>query len=111
MKTNQLSWTTSKRKVDNLLPQEVNPRKITTKQMSDLKKSLKKYNLVEIPAIDLDGTILAGHQRIKALQLLGRGDEEIDVRIPNRKLTEKEIKYLLYYLECNNKQSSSMQSL
>ena len=34
--------------------------------------------------------ILAGHQRIKVLQLLGRGNEQIDVRVPNRKLTEKE---------------------
>ncbi|MFW0862070.1 MAG: DNA modification methylase [Candidatus Komeilibacteria bacterium] len=58
--------------------------------MSDLKKNLKKFNLVEIPAIDSNGKILAGHQRIKALQLLGRGNELIDVRIPNRKLTKQE---------------------
>jgi DNA modification methylase len=96
----KLSWTTSKRKVDTLLPAEVNPRKITDKQMSDLKKSLKKFNIVEIPAIDLDGTILAGHQRIKALQLLGRGNEEIDVRVPNRKLTDEESKQ---YLIASNK--------
>ncbi len=96
----KLSWHTAKKRVNDLLPQEVNPRKITDKQMSDLKKSLKKYNLVEIPAIDMDGTILAGHQRIKALQLLGRGDEEIDVRVPNRKLTEQESKQ---YLISSNK--------
>jgi DNA modification methylase len=58
--------------------------------MSDLKRSLKKFNLVEVPAIDTNGKILAGHQRIKALQLLGRGEELIDVRVPNRKLTKKE---------------------
>jgi DNA modification methylase len=63
--------------------------------MSDLKKSLKKYNLVEIPAITLDGHILAGHQRIKALQLLGRGNEFIDVRVPNRRLTIDETKQYL----------------
>jgi DNA modification methylase len=63
--------------------------------MSDLKKSLNKYNLVEIPAIDLNGKILAGHQRIKALQLLGRGEEMIDVRLPNRELTEDEAKQYL----------------
>ena len=91
----QLIWTTVQRKVSGLVPQEVNPRKITDKQMKDLTKSLKKYNLVEIPAVDLDGKILAGHQRIKALQLLGRGEEIIDVRIPNRKLTEDEAKQYL----------------
>lgn len=87
---NKLNWITTQKMVNNLVPQEVNPRTITDKQMSDIKKSLKKYGLVEIPANDTDGRILAGHQRIKALQLLGRGDELIDVRIPNRKLTEDE---------------------
>jgi DNA modification methylase len=55
-----------------------------------LKQSLAAFNLVEIPAIGADGTILAGHQRIKVLQAVGRGDEMIDVRVPNRKLTDEE---------------------
>lgn len=58
--------------------------------MANLKKSLERFNLVEIPAIDQDGTILAGAQRIKALQILGRGGEMISVRVPNRKLTDEE---------------------
>lgn len=91
----KLVWTTVQRKINDLIPQEINPRKITDKQMSDLKRSITKFNLVEIPAVDNDGTILAGHQRIKALQLLGRGEELIDIRIPNRKLTEKEAKEYL----------------
>ena len=69
-----LKWSTVARKVNDLIPQLVNPRTISDKQMAGLKKSLTKYNLVEIPAIDQDGAILAGHKRIKALQLLGRGD-------------------------------------
>ncbi len=91
----KLQWHTVQKRVNDLIPQEVNPRIITDKQMSDLKRSLKKYNLVEIPAIDLNGKILAGHQRIKALQLLGRGNELIDVRVPNRKLTDDESKQYL----------------
>lgn len=96
----KLIWTTVQRKVNDLIPQKINPRKISDKQMSDIKKSLQKYNLVEIPAIDSDGMILAGHQRIRALQLLDRGEEIIDVRIPNRKLTELESKQ---YLIASNK--------
>jgi len=95
MKADKLQWHTTQKRVNDLVPQEVNPRKINDKQMSDLKKSLAKFNLVEIPAIDLNGKILAGHQRIKALQLLGRGDELIDVRVPNRQLTEDETKRYL----------------
>lgn len=91
----KLSWMTIQKRINDLIPQEINPRVISDKQMSDIKKSLKKFNLVEIPAVDFDGRILAGHQRIKALQLLERGNELIDVRTPNRKLTEKESKEYL----------------
>ncbi|MBU0570032.1 DNA modification methylase [Patescibacteria group bacterium] len=86
----KLKWTTEKRKVNDLVPFEKNPRTISPKQLKDLTKSLKKFDLVEIPAIDMDEKILAGHQRLKVLQLLGRGEEIIDCRIPNRKLTKKE---------------------
>ena len=91
----KLQWCTVQRRVNDLIPQKINPRVITDKQMSDLKKSLQKYNLVEIPAVDSNGKILAGHQRIKALQLLGRGNELIDIRTPNRSLTEDESKQYL----------------
>mgnify|MGYP001949503805 CR=1 FL=1 len=90
MQTTQLSWQTEQRTVDALLPHKKTPRKISKEQADRLKQSLETYGLVEIPAVDLDGTILAGHQRIKVLQLLGRGNEQIDVRVPNRKLTDEE---------------------
>ena len=94
MKTNNtpLTWITISKKVNDLIPQDINPRKISDKQMNDLKNSLQKFNLAEIPAIDLNGKILAGHQRIQALKLLNRGEEVIDVRVPNRLLTEEESK-------------------
>lgn len=96
----KLNWTTTQRKVDELLPFNKNPRKISAIQLKNLKDSLNKYNLVEIPAIDTDNKIIAGHQRVAALQLLERGDETIDVRIPNRKLTKKEYEQ---YLITSNK--------
>lgn len=91
----KLHWTTVQKRVNELVPQDINPRVINDKQLADLTKSLQKYDLVEIPAIDTDGRILAGHQRIKVMQLLGRGDEVIDVRLPNRKLSDAEAKQYL----------------
>ncbi len=90
MHTEQLVWHTESRKIDSLLPHKKSPRKISKEQAERLKKSLENYGLVEIAAIDLDGTILAGHQRMKALQLMGQGDTTVDVRVPNRKLTDEE---------------------
>src|SRR3990167_10597760 len=96
MSTNNLTWHTEKRKINDLIPYEQNPRKMSEKQVYDLKKSLEKFDLVEIPVIDLDNKIVAGHQRLKIMQLLGRGEEMIDVRMPNRKLTDEEFReYLL----------------
>ncbi len=74
----KLKWTTESRRVNDLVPFEKNPRAINPKQLKDLTKSLKTFNLVEIPAIDMDNKILAGHQRLKVLQILGRGEEKID---------------------------------
>ena len=98
-KTNKLSWHTEQRKVSDLIPNSENPRKMCEKQAEELKKSLEKFNLAEIPAINTDNKIVAGHMRVATLQLLGRGDESIDVRVPNRKLTDKE--YNEYLLRSN----------
>lgn len=92
----QLVWSTARRRLGNLVPYKFNPRLATEKFKQTLTRLLKKFGLVEIPAIDLDGSILAGHQRIAALLALYGPDYEIEVRIPNRRLTEAERKeYLL----------------
>lgn len=84
-----LEWHNEKRNISELIEFENNPRKLNDKAKQDLTNSLNKFNLVEIPVIDLDNTILAGHQRLKVLSIL-KGDVEIDVRVPNRALTKKE---------------------
>jgi DNA modification methylase len=88
----QINWTTVQKKVDDLLPADYNPRQMTEDQANQLEKSLKKFGLAEIPAVNVDGTILAGHQRMAMLKKLGKGGELIDVRIPNRQLTDEEAK-------------------
>lgn len=92
----KLVWKTEKRKIDDLLAYEGNPRKMSVKQVKDLKRSIEKFDLVEIPAINTDNKIVAGHQRLKVMQMVGRGKELVDVRVPNRPLTEEEFReYLL----------------
>lgn len=94
-KNDKLIWHTERRKIDDLIPYKSNPRQMTEKQVKDLRNSLERFNLVEIPAINTDNKIIAGHQRLKILQVLGRGKEEIDVRVPNRKLTQGEFEEYL----------------
>ena len=64
-------------KIDKLIPNAENPRKINRKQYEQLKKSLTDFpemkQLREI-VVDEDLTILGGHQRIYALKDLGYTD-------------------------------------
>ncbi|QNF34356.1 DNA modification methylase [Adhaeribacter swui] len=87
-----LQWETVKRQVKDLVPYEYNPRILTPERIQKLKESFEKFSLVEIPAINLDNILIAGHQRIKVMVDLGWSEQYIDVRCPNRMLTEKEMK-------------------
>lgn len=78
--------------MSDLVPFPGNPRILKEKGANDLRKSLEKFDLAEIPAVDADGTVLAGNQRLQILRLMGRGDEVIDVRVPCRALTGPERK-------------------
>lgn len=91
-----LAWTTETRRIADLVKYEKNPRKMSNKARSELQRSLEKFDLAEIPAIDQDNTVLAGNQRLRTMLELGWGEREIDVRVPNRPLTEDErAEYLL----------------
>lgn len=98
----KLEWHNERRTVDDLIPWEGNPRRMTDKQAADLRKSLERLNLMSIPVIDTDDRIVSGHMRLRTLAALGRGKEEIDVRVPNRKLTEDE------YLEANLRENKNI---
>ena len=96
MAKKKLEWHTETRRVKDLVLYDKNPRKLSDAQLQGLKRSLKKYNLAELPAINTNGKLVAGNQRILALSLLGRSEDEIEVRVPNRPLTETEFRdYLL----------------
>ena len=88
----KLKWETKKIKIKDLIKLDINPRKISESKKQKLIKSLEKFNLVEIPAVNTDMQIIGGNQRVAALMFAGRCNEEIDVRMPNRKLTKKEVK-------------------
>jgi len=86
----QIVFSTVSRRLGDLKEYPDNPRYMTEKQRNDLQASMDKFGLVEIPAINLDGTVIAGNQRLEYLVKLHEADYEIDVRIPNRMLTPDE---------------------
>ncbi|HQN46753.1 MAG TPA: ParB N-terminal domain-containing protein [Rugosibacter sp.] len=91
-----MKWHTEKRKISDLIPHEMNPRRLTNDQAEQLEASLKRFDLAEIPAVNTNGKILAGHQRLAIMKRLGRGDEVIDCRVPDLELNaDEEREYLI----------------
>ena len=97
----KLEWRTERRRVRDLVPWEGNPRKITEKQAQDLQASLDRFGVADIPVIDADNRLVGGHQRCAILMAQGKGDMEVDVRVPSRKLTDEEFAELNLRLNKN----------
>ena len=57
--------------IHNLKPATYNPRTIAADMLAKLKKGIAQYGLVEPLVINRDGTVIGGHQRLKAAQELG----------------------------------------
>ena len=95
----KIKWHTEKRKLADLKDWERNPRQATTKQKEDLEKSLNRFDLADPLIINTDNTIIGGHFRKRILK--EKGIEEVDVRIPSRKLTDKEVEELNLRLNKN----------
>ncbi|MGM9510178.1 hypothetical protein ACS5NO_20755 [Larkinella sp. GY13] len=85
-------FVTEKRRVQDLVPYEKNPRKITAAKQRELESKIGQFGLIGLPVVDADGTLMAGHQRCKVMLAMGKGHELIDVRVATRKLTEAEFK-------------------
>lgn len=83
----KITWSLQKKKVNELKEYEKNPRTLTEKGLSDLKKSIEKFGIAEPIAINRDGTIIGGHARKKVLEELGI--EEVDCYLPNILLSEE----------------------
>lgn len=101
--SSSLVWHTEQRRVGDLVEWEANPRQLTEKQAEDLRESLHRFGYVEPVAIDTDGKIVGGHQRRRMLldAATVAPDTLIDVRVPNRPLSDDEFVELAIRLNRN----------
>lgn len=88
MKSKKLAWSSTTRKVQDLVPNGYNPRKISGSQKDDLQKSIEQFGAV-VPVVLNIGSrvdiIIGGEQRIKIYADLGY--TEVECMIPSRELT------------------------
>jgi DNA modification methylase len=89
--TKKITWKTERRKVKDLIPADYNPRKITERQKQELVDSIKEFSEVDPLVINTNNHVIGGHQRLSIY--VEQAIDEIDVRVPDRKLTiDEEVK-------------------
>jgi ParB-like nuclease domain len=108
-KEKNMKWTNEQRTIDSLRDYPNNPRTAEPKGMANLKQSIESVGYVEPIAINTDGTILSGHRRKEILERLGM--TEVDVRVPERILSETECKEVVIRLNRNIAGVWNMESL
>lgn len=95
----KIQWANQTRNLNDLIPAEYNPRRLTEKQKEQLNDSINKFELCDPVIINTNNRIVGGHQRIKILK--DRGVASVDVRVPSRELTIDEEKELNLRLNKN----------
>lgn len=95
----KITWHLEKRKIRDLVPYFKNPRQLTKDQEAHLRLSLDKFGIIDRPCVNLNGTIIGGHQRLSILKKEEAG--EIEVWVPNRLLDNAEVEELNIRLNKN----------
>lgn len=85
-----VKWHLEKRKVSELKNWEKNPRTISEKAFKELEKNVDALGNFEPLVINIDGTVIAGNQRLRLE--MKKGNNEVDVYVPERELSEEEVK-------------------
>jgi hypothetical protein len=98
-----LEWTTEERRLGDLVPRDRNPVKISDHDAAHLKVSVDTFGQPLPLIVQPDGGLIDGHQRQKVLSMAEEyGDDTmVDVRVPNRPLTEEEVEELTIRLRRN----------
>lgn len=95
-----MEWNQKTVKLKNLHENEKNPRRISKHDADQLEKSISRFGLCEPLVVNVDNTIIGGHQRYRMLKKLGY--KEVAVYVPSEALGAKEAEELGIRLNRNN---------
>ncbi len=98
----KLTWHTEKRRLGDLIEWDKNPRQLKEHDAEHLKKSLDNFGVADPLIINTDNRIIGGHMRRRIMLKNGyKPDDLVDVRVPERELTEREAEELAIRLNKN----------
>jgi ParB-like chromosome segregation protein Spo0J len=94
-----IKWTLETKKISILKCYSKNPRFIRKDDLKQLMTSIDKFGLIDKPIINLDNTIIGGHQRINVLRMAN--EKSVECWIPDHQLDDKEVEELNVRLNRN----------
>jgi hypothetical protein len=94
-----IEWKLQTIPIKDLKPHPKNPRQINKEQLQHLTNLIAKFGLIDKPIINLDMTIIGGHQRVKILKKMKT--KEVECWVPNQQLSQEDIDHLCIGLNLN----------
>jgi len=98
-----ITWTNETRRLDELVPWEHNPKRMTKRQAEGLRLSIERFGFAVPFLVSPDGDIYDGHQRLTLLDAIKEYGPRavVDVRVSSRLLTDDERRELVVRLKQN----------
>ena len=82
---------------------ENNPRQLSKHDAEHIQRSIEEFGLADPLIVNADGSLIGGHMRKRVLLSNGaKPGDEVDVRYPDRQLTEREAEELAIRLNKNS---------
>jgi DNA modification methylase len=97
-----INWKLESIPIKELKDHPKNPRQINKEQLKHLENLIRKFGLIDKPIINLDKTIIGGHQRIKILKKMRT--KTVECWVPDQQLTDENIDHLCIGLNLNQGQ-------
>lgn len=94
-----INWSLELIALKDLKPHPRNPRQLDKKQENKLKHLMTKFGLIDKPIVNLDKTIIGGHQRIKILKKMK--EKNVECWISNIQLEQEDLDELCIGLNLN----------
>lgn len=88
-----IDWKLESVPIKELKEHPKNPRQINKEQLKHLENLIRKFGLIDKPIINLDKTIIGGHQRVKILKKMRI--KEVECWVPNQQICDEDVEHLL----------------
>lgn len=95
-----ITWTPVIKKISDLKEYAKNPRVLHKKDEQHIRESIEKFGMADPIILNLDDTIIGGHQRIRTLKKLKL--KTTQAMVPDRMLDDKEVEELCIRLNRNH---------